>query len=117
MSCMPSWTPGSGWKHGPDEPLRRRSPGGRCEAAAPRGGYAPVRIWLPQIGCHVCRPGPQDPAGSTDRMSRFAADLPVDVVRLRHRAAGMRRYGFGYLRSDVMYAVLDPRIRLGARTG
>ena len=30
-------------------------------------------------------------------MSRFAADLPVDVVRLRHRAAGMRRYGFGYL--------------------
>src|SRR5947199_4072265 len=30
-------------------------------------------------------------------MSRFSADLPVDVVRLRHRAAGMRRYGFGYL--------------------
>ena len=30
-------------------------------------------------------------------MSRFAADLPVDVVRLRHRAAGMPRYGFGYL--------------------
>src|SRR5438552_3037978 len=30
-------------------------------------------------------------------MSRFAADLPVDVVRLRHRAAGMRPYGFGYL--------------------
>src|SRR5256886_12823149 len=30
-------------------------------------------------------------------MSRFAADLPVDVVRLRHRAAGMRQYGFGYL--------------------
>src|SRR3989449_2658446 len=29
-------------------------------------------------------------------MSRFAADLPVDVVRLRHRAAGMPRYGFGY---------------------
>ncbi len=29
-------------------------------------------------------------------MSRFAADLPVDAVRLRHRAADMRRYGLGY---------------------
>jgi len=29
-------------------------------------------------------------------MSRFAADLPADVVGLRHGAADIRRYGFGY---------------------